>query len=392
MWLNLRKWTLALLIALSVQGLAYAKVGEVIFTVGEAKLEGSSELIKRGEAVEVGQAIVTGTNGHVHIRFNDDAFVSVRPNSVLKIERYVYDASEPKNNQVKFTLEKGTSRLITGKAGQANKQGFRLNTPVAAIGIRGTDFIVQADGENARVAVQQGGVTIAPLGQDCAAQALGPCGGNKARDLVGSLNDSFLEVKGQGAAALVQGQSRKVFAMPRPEEPAVKTTDGSQKSAGLPAGMSGSSQLMWGRWSGSAMTPTGYELIGQNDAFVLYRAAEQMNLPTTGYVDFTVSDSQAYGRVGRGGYEDANISKANLSVNFEKMLYTTKFNWDFDQKTTTLYSRGELSDQGRFVADRNKSNVSISGGLGANGDSAAYLFSKKLNNDTNAYGVIHWIK
>ncbi len=384
----IQQFFIASLIAL-VPTLAHARVGEVIFAIGDAKLEGATSPIKRGDALDVGQVIVTGSNGHVHIRFDDDAFVSVRPSSSLKIERYVFDERDPKNNQVKFTLMKGTSRLITGKAGQTNKQGFRLNTPVAAIGIRGTDFIVQTDLDNTRVAVQQGGVTIAPFGQDCTAQALGPCGGTRARDLAGSLSDAFLEVRAQGSIELVQGQGRKVFALPRPEEPSVNGS-GNQKSTQLPNGMQGGQQLMWGRWSPNSMVPAGYELIGQNDAFVLYRNTELVNLPTSGFVNFTLTNSEAYGREGRGAYERASVSNASFSVNFEEMRYQTKFDWTFDNQKATLRSNGLITEEGRLRADAGRSNVSISGALSGNGDTAAYLFNKRFNNDTNAYGVMYW--
>ena len=34
-------------------------------------------------------------------------------------------------------------RSITGQWGEAARDRFRLNTPIAAIGVRGTDFIVE---------------------------------------------------------------------------------------------------------------------------------------------------------------------------------------------------------------------------------------------------------
>jgi len=394
MIIKLKNWLVAAvtLVGLGLSAMAMAGVGEVIFTVGDAKVAGASAPLKRGDTLEVGQTLLTGANGHIHIRFIDQAFVSVRPGSELHIEQYIYDQATPDNNRIKFSLVKGTSRFITGKAGQAAKQNFRLNTPVAAVGIRGTDFVTQATSDITRVAVQQGGVTISPFNQDCSAQALGACAGVQARDLAGSLSDAFLEVKTQGAVQLVQGQGRKSFALPRPEEPGVKTAEGTKATAALPAGLNGTQQLMWGRWSTNAATPTGYELIGQNDAFVLYRSLGDLSLPSTGYVSFQVKDAQVFGREGRGAYEDATISKANFAVNFEKMRYATNFDWKFNDVKTSLHSRGTVTDTGRLNADRANSNMSISGALGAGGDEAAYLFSKKLDNDINAYGLIRWQK
>ena len=52
--------------------------------------------------ISVGDEIETRANGHVHIRFIDDALVSVRPNSRLSIERYDFDASRPERPQSNF--------------------------------------------------------------------------------------------------------------------------------------------------------------------------------------------------------------------------------------------------------------------------------------------------
>lgn len=369
-----------------------APVGEVIFSVGDAHLAGANRMLKRGDQVDVGHAVVTGVNGHVHLKFNDGAFVSVRPGSELHVEQYVYDQSNPDNNRIKFNLVKGTSRLITGKAGQAAKQNFRLNTPVAAIGIRGTDFIVQTNSDVTRVAVQQGGVSIAAFNQTCTTQSFGACGGVQARDLAGTLTDAFLEVKSEGTVKLVEGQGRKVFALPRPEEPGVKTADGGKVTASLPAGLSGSQQLVWGRWGVSALVPSGYELIGQNEAFVLYRSLEQMNLPSNGFVNFKVREANIYARQGAGEFENATISNASFAVNFDKMQYSTKFDWSFGDLKDTMRSKGSVTDTGRLNADAKQSNILLSGALGAQGDEATYLFSKTINENVNAFGLINWYK
>ena len=392
MLINFKKLSVTLLMAICLQGLAYAEVGEVIFTVGDAKIQGSTQSLKRGDFLEAGQTVVTGPNGHAHIRFIDQAFVSVRPGSELRIEQYIYDKNNPENNRIKFNLVNGTSRLITGKAGQAAKHNFRLNTPVAAIGIRGTDFIVQTNSEVTRVAVQQGGVSVAAFNPTCTTQSFGACGGVQGRDLTGTLRDVFLEAKAQGAVKLIEGQGRKVFALPRPEEPGVKGSDGTKETAALPTGLNGSQQLVWGRWGVSALVPSGYELIGQNDAFVLYRSLEQMNLPSNGFVNFKVREANIYARQGAGEFENATISNASFSVNFAKMQYSTKFDWSFGDLKDTMRSKGSVTDTGRLNADAKQSNILLSGALGAQGDEAAYLFSKTINENVNAFGLINWYK
>jgi hypothetical protein len=120
-------------------------VGQVSLLIGAARvihIDGSSEPLRRGASILVGDRVETSANGHVHLRFIDNGSVSVRPDSVLEVQAYRYDADRPQLNEVRLRVEQGTTRAISGAATELDKTRFRLNTPIAAIGVRGTDFIV----------------------------------------------------------------------------------------------------------------------------------------------------------------------------------------------------------------------------------------------------------
>src|SRR6056300_202789 len=170
-------------VAIYIIGLSYsfsvianAEAGVVAFALGESS-------VSRGDAIYVGDIIETGGNGHVHIRFVDGALVSVRPNSRLRVDEYAYFPDRPADNRVRFTLETGTVRSVTGDAGRANKDAYRMNTPISAIGIRGTDYTVFSDDQKTRVFVQSGGVAIAPLDEECVAEDVGVCQSSKLVEL-----------------------------------------------------------------------------------------------------------------------------------------------------------------------------------------------------------------
>ena len=96
-------------------------IGEVSLVLGEALIRsdgGGRDNVDRGMVIPVGDEIETRANGYVHIRFIDDALVSVRPNSRLSIERYDFDASRPERSAVKFSLTEGCPRHI-GQAAKA---------------------------------------------------------------------------------------------------------------------------------------------------------------------------------------------------------------------------------------------------------------------------------
>ena len=98
-------------------------------------------------------AISTGPNSYLNIKFTDGGRVLLRPNSRFQIEEYSYKAgatdsaessspnvaAEPEGNSL-FRLLKGGFRAVTGLIGERNRDTYKVRTPVATIGIRGTDF------------------------------------------------------------------------------------------------------------------------------------------------------------------------------------------------------------------------------------------------------------
>lgn len=180
--------------ALSAHAAVPDRAGEVTFMIGEARITNGPDagsVLKRGSPVLAGQQIETSDNGHLHIRFVDGAAVAVRPMTRLRIDDYSYTPNDPSQNRIRFFLQEGALRSITGKAGEANKERFRINTPVAAIGIRGTDFNVQTTGDLTRASLFQGAIVLSPLGGGCSAAALGPCVGATALELDERLRGAY---------------------------------------------------------------------------------------------------------------------------------------------------------------------------------------------------------
>ena len=153
-------------------------VGEITFSLGKAYISaanGNSALATRGMPIHAGDVIETTSGGHVHVRFIDNALMSVRPSSTLEIVRYDYNAQSPQNSAVKLNLIEGVSRAVSGDAAKQARQNFRMNTPIAAIGVRGTDFAVSANAQAVRAIVNEGAIVVAPFSAQCSADSLGPC-------------------------------------------------------------------------------------------------------------------------------------------------------------------------------------------------------------------------
>ncbi|MCJ7557708.1 MAG: FecR family protein, partial [Gammaproteobacteria bacterium] len=144
----------ATLLALSLgaaSGGVLADAGEVVFVFGSGsvyRVDGSQESLKLGLRLDQGDRVVTQVNGRIQIRMADGGLIALRPGSEILIEAFQFTAqdegagTQEGDDQSFFRLLKGGLRSITGVVGQENKEAYRMETPVATIGIRGTDYIV----------------------------------------------------------------------------------------------------------------------------------------------------------------------------------------------------------------------------------------------------------
>jgi hypothetical protein len=244
-----------------------APVGEVTFAIGAGHINRGSEAINasKGAQIRVGDAIETPEGGHVHIRFIDGAFVSVRPNSRLLIEEYQFDAGHPERSAVKFSLERGTARAISGQAAHAAKDHFRLNTPLVAIGVRGTDFVTQVHSNTVLAVVNQGAIIVAPFDEACLASGLGGCATARSRiltaEMAGVIEYGLHQMapsirpgipKTLDTPALVAPEEASGPATPNQAASNVSSTSASAVAttrSAFVASLPPDNSLMWGRWT-----------------------------------------------------------------------------------------------------------------------------------------------
>lgn len=96
--------------------------------------------LTQGDAVEEEERIITGDKSFAVLQFIDGAKVTIRPNSVLDIKEYVYNGGD--ENAATLSLVQGGLRVITGAMAKAEPQSFKVETPVALMGVRGTEFSI----------------------------------------------------------------------------------------------------------------------------------------------------------------------------------------------------------------------------------------------------------
>jgi hypothetical protein len=146
---------LSLFALLLAPGIAQAAAGQVLFALGRVEIQRGNQVLPaaRGVAVEAGDVISTGPTGLAQVRMQDGAMLSLRYGSSLKVEEYQAPApvaapaagapaaSAPAGNgRGVLRLLRGAFRTVTGLIGRNSGDTYSVITPVATIGIRGTDY------------------------------------------------------------------------------------------------------------------------------------------------------------------------------------------------------------------------------------------------------------
>ncbi len=109
-------------------------------TVEAIAADGEVRRLERGDSVFEGDTLRSGPSGRAQIRFTDRGMVSLRPDTELALDEYNDDAAAPAANRKQMSLSRGGFRTRTGNIARVNREGYRVQSPVAAIGIRGTVF------------------------------------------------------------------------------------------------------------------------------------------------------------------------------------------------------------------------------------------------------------
>lgn len=161
----LRDCVFAILLLASPIALAQS-AGTILFKSGNAvvtRADQSTHPIQQHDDVLNGDTIDT-KNGRVQIGFVDGGKVSLQPDTVYKINQYNFSGEENGSEYALTELIKGGLRTISGLIGHKNHDRYQLTTPVATIGIRGTEFTVIYSANKLIMTTHQGSVDVCNSG------------------------------------------------------------------------------------------------------------------------------------------------------------------------------------------------------------------------------------
>ena len=125
-------------------------VGRVVWVKGSFTATGTDKPardLKKLSIIYLKDTLKTENNSQAQIVFTDNTMMTFKPNSKLSIDQYAFSPPTKKKTISKYivSLIEGGFRTITGLIAKSNPKNYQVNTPVATIGVRGTDYAVYLD-------------------------------------------------------------------------------------------------------------------------------------------------------------------------------------------------------------------------------------------------------
>lgn len=135
---HLRFAVAALLLIAVAAGTAAAQeaIGEVSRIQGAAS--GSTGALDLGSSVFLNEVVSTGEAARLEVTFADDTQLTLGENAEMTLDAFVFDPAQG-TGTVKFGVV-GAFRFVSGQASKLAGADVSVTTPIATVGIRGTEF------------------------------------------------------------------------------------------------------------------------------------------------------------------------------------------------------------------------------------------------------------
>lgn len=157
-------------------------IGKVTYLLGQAELtlrDGTVVPITKQTEIPEGSKVSVKDRSKLNLMMVDGETEKLPANSTLEFTKYTYDPTNPKASEIRKELIEGGVTTKTGDGGHEARDRYRLNSPLAAIAVLGTEYTVQISASETRVTVLAGEISMAKLGGDCLRSGLGACAGGE---------------------------------------------------------------------------------------------------------------------------------------------------------------------------------------------------------------------
>lgn len=126
---------------MSVKAVA-APAGRVVWVKGNFIAVGPNKAqrsLERAGIFYEGDTLVTNSASQAQVVFADNALMTFREGTTFRVDQYKFNAGGGKSI---VSLAEGGFRTVTGAIAARQPSNYQVRTPVATIGVRGTEFIV----------------------------------------------------------------------------------------------------------------------------------------------------------------------------------------------------------------------------------------------------------
>ncbi|MBF0108595.1 MAG: tandem-95 repeat protein [Magnetococcales bacterium] len=125
-----------------------------------AEFEKVKRVLEEGSPVFQGDRIVTGSKARLILKMKDDAVIALGEDSEFLVQHYTFKVrpdntvGEEDGNKGQVELTRGLAKFTSGRLGQMKNKPFHLVTPVATMGVRGTQGFIRLNGSGADMAIE----------------------------------------------------------------------------------------------------------------------------------------------------------------------------------------------------------------------------------------------
>jgi len=123
--------------AFSEPVIAAPAVGKVTRVHKQAQVGATTAAV--GTPVHMNDELRTGPGARLEVTFRDDSVLTLGEHATVVIDRYVFDP-EKGVGEMALTTTRAAFRFSAGRLGQLREKTITVNTPVAALAVRGTNF------------------------------------------------------------------------------------------------------------------------------------------------------------------------------------------------------------------------------------------------------------
>jgi hypothetical protein len=142
-------------------GSVQPKIGSAVIT--KDKVDGQTERgtqpIAAGTVVYLDEMVRTGVTGRAEILLADRTNLTIAPVTEIRLDKFVYDPDGASGNVV-VVATLGAFRFITGLQPHEN---YEIKTPVATMGVRGTEFLAVVKPDGAEIQLNSGAVIVTTI-------------------------------------------------------------------------------------------------------------------------------------------------------------------------------------------------------------------------------------